>query len=52
LEGDIILWLDADIKNIHPKFAYGILGPLLEFDEIFYVKGFYERPIKKGRESY
>ena len=50
LEGDIILWLDADIKNIHPKFAYGILGPLLEFDEIFYVKGFYERPIKKGNK--
>jgi len=49
LEGDIILWLDADIKNIHPKFAYGILGPLLEFDHICYVKGFYERPIKVGR---
>ncbi len=48
LKGDIILWLDADIKNLHPKFAYGILGPLLEFDEIYYVKGFYERPIKIG----
>jgi len=48
LEGDIILWLDADIKNLHPKFAYGVLGPLLEFDEICYVKGFYERPIKMG----
>ncbi|MBE0478757.1 glucosyl-3-phosphoglycerate synthase [Candidatus Aerophobetes bacterium] len=48
LEGDIILWIDADIKNIHPKFAYGILGPLLEFDEIVYVKAFYERPIKMG----
>ena len=50
LEGDIILWLDADIKNIHPKFAYGILGPLLEFDHICYVKGFYERPIKVGNK--
>jgi len=48
LNGDIILWLDADIKNIHPKFAYGLLGPLLEFDHILYVKGFYERPIKVG----
>ena len=48
LEGDIILWLDADIKNIHPKFAYGILGPLLEFDDIYYVKVFYERPIRVG----
>lgn len=51
LEGDIILWIDADIKNIHPKFAYGILGPLLEFDEINYVKGFYERPIKMGNKT-
>lgn len=49
LDGDIILWLDADIKNIHPKFAYGILGPLLEFDHIHYVKGFYERPIRLGK---
>ena len=48
LEGDIILWLDADIKNLHPKFAYGILGPLLEHDEICYVKGFYERPFHVG----
>jgi len=48
LEGDIILWVDADIKNIHPKFAYGLLGPLLEFDDICYVKGFYERPIRIG----
>ncbi|MBC7189835.1 glucosyl-3-phosphoglycerate synthase, partial [Candidatus Aerophobetes bacterium] len=50
LEGDIILWIDADIKNIHPKFAYGILGPLLEFDHISYVKAFYERPIRIGNK--
>ncbi len=50
LEGDIILWIDADIKNIHPKFAYGILGPLIEFDDIVYVKAFYERPIKIGNK--
>lgn len=49
LEGDIILWLDADIKNLSHKFAYGVLGPLLLHDEISYVKAFYERPIKYGR---
>jgi len=46
LEGDIIVWIDADIKNIHPKFVYGPLGPLLENDHIEYVKSFYERPLK------
>jgi glucosyl-3-phosphoglycerate synthase len=46
LEGDIIVWVDADISNIAPKFVYGLLGPLLEDDKIGYVKAFYERPIR------
>ncbi len=45
LKGDIIIWIDADIKNVHPKFAYGLVGPLLTDDEIGYVKAFYERPL-------
>lgn len=45
LDGDIILWLDADIKNIHPKFISGLLGPLLYRPEICFVKAFYERPL-------
>jgi glucosyl-3-phosphoglycerate synthase len=45
LEGDIIVWVDADISNIAPKFVYGLIGPLLEDDSIAYVKAFYERPI-------
>ncbi|MFP4686987.1 MAG: glucosyl-3-phosphoglycerate synthase [bacterium] len=50
LEGDIIVYIDADIKNIAPKFVYGLVGPLLERDEISYVKGFYERPLQMGEE--
>jgi glucosyl-3-phosphoglycerate synthase len=46
LEGDIIVWVDADISNIAPKFVYGLIGPLLENDGISYVKAFYERPIR------
>lgn len=46
LKGDIIAWLDSDIKNIHPRFAYGTIGPLLTDKTIGYVKGFYQRPIK------
>lgn len=43
--GDIIIYLDADIKNIHHRFAYALLGPLLMFDHIRYAKAFYDRPI-------
>ena len=48
LEGDIIVWVDADIANIGPKFVYGLVGPLLEHDSIGYVKAFYERPIRSS----
>ncbi|MCD6472422.1 glucosyl-3-phosphoglycerate synthase [Candidatus Aerophobetes bacterium] len=51
LEGDIIAWIDADIKNIHPKFVYGIVGPLLEYEDIKYVKAFYERPLVRGKRT-
>lgn len=53
LNGDIIIWLDADIKNIHPKFIYGLLGPLLSRPEIGYVKAFYERylTVENGRQA-
>ena len=46
LNGDIIAWVDTDIKNFYPGFVYGLLGPLLREPQIQYVKGFYRRPIK------
>ncbi|MGI9256148.1 MAG: glucosyl-3-phosphoglycerate synthase [Salinispira sp.] len=45
LKGDIIIYIDADIKNIHHRFAYGLLGPLLLRDDVRYVKAFYDRPL-------
>jgi glucosyl-3-phosphoglycerate synthase len=45
LRGDIIIYIDADISNIHPKFAYGLLGPMLTNTEIKFCKAFYERPL-------
>ena len=48
LKGDLIVWIDTDILNIHPRFVYGVLGPLLYHDTIQYVKGFYRRPIRVG----
>ncbi len=48
LKGDLIAWIDTDIENIHPRFVYGILGPLLRNPQIQYVKGFYRRPLRQG----
>jgi glucosyl-3-phosphoglycerate synthase len=49
--GDIIVYLDADIKNIHHRFAYGLLGPLLLYDHIKFTKAFYDRPIAIGKSK-
>ena len=27
-KGEIVVWIDTDVTNTHPKFVYGILGPL------------------------
>jgi len=50
--GDIIVYLDADIKNIHHRFAYGLLGPLLLTDQIRFTKAFYDRPISIGKNQW
>lgn len=48
LRGDIVAWIDTDIRNFDPHFIYGIVGPLLKYDNLQYVKAFYRRPIKVG----
>ena len=50
-KGDIIVYIDADIKNIHHRFAYGLIGPLLLDDRIKYTKAFYDRPISVGKNK-
>jgi glycosyltransferase involved in cell wall biosynthesis len=49
-KGDIIAWIDTDIVNIHPRFVYGIIGPLLLNRNIQFVKGFYRRPLRVGNK--
>jgi nucleotide-binding universal stress UspA family protein len=46
--GDIVVWIDSDITDIHPKFVYGLVGPLLTQPRIGFVKGFYRRPLNLG----
>jgi len=48
LDGDIVAWIDTDIRNIQPRFVHGLIGPLLREPRIQYVKGFYRRPIHLG----
>lgn len=50
--GDIVIYIDADIKNIHHRFAYGLLGPLLLSDHIRFSKAFYDRPIALGHNQW
>lgn len=44
-QGDLIIWVDTDIRNFHPRFVYGIIGPLLQRTSLKLVKGFYRRPL-------
>jgi glucosyl-3-phosphoglycerate synthase len=44
-DGDIVCWLDADVRNFGPHFVTRLLGPLLTDPAIGFVKGFYRRPL-------
>jgi glucosyl-3-phosphoglycerate synthase len=46
--GDIVAFVDTDIRNPDPRFVWGIVAPLLLDDEIGFVKGFYDRPLEVG----
>ncbi|HZU11633.1 MAG TPA: glucosyl-3-phosphoglycerate synthase [Chloroflexota bacterium] len=49
-KGDIVVWVDSDITDLHPKFVYGLVGPLLADPALGFIKGFYRRPLKLGGE--
>lgn len=44
LRSDIVVWIDADIRNPHAKLVYGLAGPLINDERLQYVKGFFGRP--------
>jgi glucosyl-3-phosphoglycerate synthase len=48
LDGDLIVWLDADIKNVNKAMVNGLVGPLLGNPDIMFVKGFFDRHLKIG----
>jgi glucosyl-3-phosphoglycerate synthase len=42
--GDVICWVDADIRRFDAHLVAGLIGPLLLEPEIDLVKGFFRRP--------
>ena len=44
-KGDVVAFVDGDIKNFHPRFVYGIIGPLLTNKKIWFTKAFFQRSI-------
>ena len=47
--GDILLFVDGDLRNPHPRFVSGLIGPLLTDPDLHYIKAFYNRPGGGGR---
>ena len=44
-EGDVICWLDADVRNFGSHFVTRLVAPLLAEPSIGFVKGYYRRPL-------
>jgi glucosyl-3-phosphoglycerate synthase len=47
--GDIVAFVDADLRDFDPQFVVGLIGPLLTDPLVHFVKGFYDRPLDAGR---
>ena len=43
--GDIVCWLDADVRNFGPHFVTDLVGPLLVDPDVSFVKAYYRRPL-------
>jgi len=46
--GDLVVYVDTDIRNPHPRFVYGLVAPLLTDPEVELVKAYYDRPLEAG----
>ncbi len=44
-DGDIVCWVDADIRNFGAHFVTALLAPLLHEPQVAFAKGFYRRPL-------
>ncbi|MFC7549929.1 glucosyl-3-phosphoglycerate synthase [Plantactinospora sp. GCM10030261] len=46
--GDVVAFIDADLREFRPHFVTGLLGPLLTDPSVAFVKGFYHRPLVRA----
>ncbi|MFB4319332.1 glucosyl-3-phosphoglycerate synthase [Actinomadura sp. 21ATH] len=46
--GDLIVFVDADLRGFATSYVTGLLGPLLTDPSVGYVKGCYDRPLVTG----
>ncbi|MEV5754595.1 glucosyl-3-phosphoglycerate synthase [Actinoallomurus sp. NPDC052308] len=49
--GDVLVFVDADLRNFSSSFVTGLLGPLLTDPSVAYVKACYDRPLNTGGVS-
>jgi glucosyl-3-phosphoglycerate synthase len=45
--GDLLVFVDADLREFRTSFVTGLLGPLLADPSVVYVKGCYDRPLQE-----
>lgn len=50
--GDILVWIDSDIRNFDSAFVSGLVDPLLVTPELVMTKGYYRRPLAVGDGTY
>lgn len=46
--GDIVVFIDADLRSFTPAYVSGLIGPLLMHSDVELVKAVYERPFVDG----
>ena len=47
--GDLLVFIDSDLRDFTPTFVTGLLGPLLTDPSVHLVKATYDRPLTHGR---
>ena len=50
VSGDIVVWIDSDIRNFSTRFVTRLVAPILSDPTISFTKAFYRRPIARGEE--
>jgi glucosyl-3-phosphoglycerate synthase len=46
--GDVVVFVDADLREFDTQLVVGLLGPLLTWPELSFVKACYDRPLANG----